>query len=162
MSQQDQAKLAKRGRGRPQIDPAPHLSLIRQASGMGLADHEIAALCGVSASTFCRWRKRQDVEAELAAGRATVKFSVARALYDSAVNDRNIAALIWIQKSWFGITDRPPEKPAAEQAPQENDSPQVIVYIPHNGRDDRDDLVQINKKGPPIAQQPALETQVVE
>lgn len=162
MNQQDQAKLVKRGRGRPQIDPAPHLSLIRQASGMGLADHEIAALCGVSAATFCRWRKRQDVEVELAAGRATVKFSVARALYDSAVNDRTIAALIWIQKSWFGLTDRPPEKSAAEQAPQVDDSPQVVVYIPHNGRDDRDDLVQINENGPPISQQPTLEGRVVD
>ena len=121
------AKGKARGVGRPKavID----LGAVEGAASIGCTTDEIAAVLGVSHSTFCARKAAEPAIAEAvergqSKGRATL-----RRLQWQGAQGGNATMLIWLGKQMLGQKDR------IEQDLNVDGAPIVQVYLPSNGRE---------------------------
>lgn len=81
------------------------LDRVRQAAALHLAEHVIAALCGVSKDTFSdRKAESPELRQALEEGRANGKLSLATNINRLAETDAKAA--IFMAKNWLGMVDK--------------------------------------------------------
>ncbi len=90
---------------RPRIDIDP--SRVAELAGRGLTQAEICAVLGISETTLYE-RKRENTvfEDAIKAGKAMAAQEVANALYEKAVVEKDLGAIIWYEKTRRGMTDK--------------------------------------------------------
>ena len=119
--------------GRPRkIFTDAELRSIGVMAGYGMPIAHISAILGVCESTLYRNKKLVPVVGEAYnRGAARARLSIAKTLFEKATVEREISALIWWEKSRYGMCER------REEPQQVNvDRPQnVSIYIPENNRD---------------------------
>ncbi len=105
---------------------------IRTMAGMGLSIQKIALILGLSEATFYRKKKLiPEVQAAYETGLAQAEYTISKTLYSMATNDKNLTAIIWWEKTRFGRSEK-----AEISHTVQSDAPQVVVYLPDNGRDE--------------------------
>lgn len=113
---------------------------IQTMAGLGLTLDKIALVLSVqgravSKSTLEGWkRENSDVQIAFQRGMALAELKISKTLYEIATVDRNLGALIWYEKSRFGR--REVSRQEVHHSAADGASPQVVVYLPSNGRDD--------------------------
>ncbi|AUB36131.1 Homeodomain-like [Nostoc flagelliforme CCNUN1] len=112
---------------------------IRVMAGMGLSIEKIALILGFSVATFYRKKKLlPEVKSAYDMGLAQSEYSISKTLYEMATTDKNLTAIIWWEKTRFGRSERA----EISHTVQTDDKPQILVYLPDNGRDE----VKLNKQ----------------
>lgn len=90
---------------RPRIDI--DISRVQELAGRGLTQAEICAVLGISEGTlYSRKRDNEVFEDAIKAGKAAAAVEVANALYEKAVVDRDLGAIIWYEKTRRGLSDK--------------------------------------------------------
>lgn len=116
-------------KGRPPIlVEDKDLRIIEDMSGRGATLDAIAQVVGVSPSTLDRWMGDNAVRAAYSRGRAIATNEVANSLYQNALSGNVIAQIFWLkaQANW-----------SDKVQPEIQQTAQVVVYIPDNGRDSK-------------------------
>lgn len=92
--------------GRPPVEITDNQ--LRQAevlAGLGLTQKQIAYIIGVPERTWTRKKREKRVLAAAEKGKATAQFKLSNKLFEEAMKG-NIAALIWIEKTRFGWSEK--------------------------------------------------------
>lgn len=90
--------------GRPAIKL--DIEEIERLAGIGLTDEEICYAVGVSHQTFYKNKRNSAVFAEaIKRGKATAKSRIGKRIFEKA-EAGDTTALIWVEKSRYGYTDK--------------------------------------------------------
>jgi len=90
---------------RPRIDI--DIDRIAELAGHGLTQAEICAVLGISEDTMSRRKQDTAVFAEaIKAGKANAAQAVSNALYQKAVIEKDLGAIIWYEKTRRGLSDK--------------------------------------------------------
>lgn len=117
---------------RPRIEISESaIGQIERMAAIGLTTEKIAIVLNISPRTFFRWQKDERVKSAFARGRALAELNVGKTLYELAVVERNLAAIVWYEKTRLGRR----EKQEFSHTHAASDGKQVIVYLLDNGRD---------------------------
>jgi len=120
--------------GRPKkVFTEAELRSIGVMAGYGMPIGHIAAILDVSESTFYRNKKWNPiVKKAYDKGLARARLAVGKTLFEKATTDREIAAIIWYEKTRCGMS----EKREETQQVTNVDRPQnVAIYLPENSRE---------------------------
>ncbi|MGC8710972.1 MAG: hypothetical protein ACP5RH_01135 [Leptodesmis sp.] len=96
------------GVGRKKIQLSERdLEQIEVMAGFGLQEDRIARVIGISPKTLQRRKKEMELLQEaIERGRAKAEVAIGRSLYNLAVVDQNISAIIWYEKTRCGRSER--------------------------------------------------------
>lgn len=90
---------------RPRIEI--DISRVQELAGRGLTQAEICSVLGISENTLLRRKADMEVLADaIKAGKAAAADEVANALYQKAVVDKDLGAIIWYEKTRRGLSDK--------------------------------------------------------
>ena len=90
---------------KPRIEIA--LDRVAELAGRGLTRAEIASYLGISETTlYNRKRESEEFDAAIKSGRAQAAQEVANALYQKAVTEKDLGAIIWYEKTRRGLSDK--------------------------------------------------------
>lgn len=119
--------------GRPRkIFTDAELRSIGIMAGYGMPIAQIAAILGISESTFYRNKKwLPAVKEAFDKGAARARLAIAKTLFEKATNERDNVALIWWEKTRYGMSEKREEQLEVSAEKQQN----VAIYIPENNRD---------------------------
>ena len=130
--EEEQTTESKTGRPKKVFTDA-ELRSIGVMAGYGMPVGHIAAILGVSESTLYRNKKWNPVIKEAYdKGAARARLAIAKTLFEKATVERDNTALIWWEKTRYGMREK------AEEVPQQInlDRPQTVsIYLPENHRD---------------------------
>lgn len=88
---------------RIQID----ITRVQELAGRGLTRAEIAAVLGISETTlYNRRRESEEFDAAIKSGKAIAAQEVANALYQKAIVEKDLGAIIWYEKTRRGLSDK--------------------------------------------------------
>lgn len=121
-------------RGRPKkVFTEAELRSIGVMAGYGMPIGHIAAILGVSESTLYRNKKwNPAIKEAYVKGAARARLTIAKTLFEKATVERDNTALIWWEKTRYGMREK------TEETPQQInlDRPQTVsIYLPENNRD---------------------------
>jgi hypothetical protein len=107
------------------------LDQISIMAGMGMTLEKIALVLGISERTLYR-RKRINPLAQAAfeKGKSLAEYQVSKSLFEMAVNEKNLGAIIWYEKTRCGRSEK---QEISHQI--EGNAQQVLIYLPDNERD---------------------------
>lgn len=94
--------------GRPPIPFTDEMvNAIIELTGLGMTQEEVAARLGISTDTIQRAKKREPkIQTAFDSGFARLRESTSRALYREGVENGNVAALTWLEKTRLGVKDK--------------------------------------------------------
>lgn len=75
---------------------------VEKLASIGCKDQEIADWFGINDNTL-----RFNFSAELIKGRANLKMSLRRAMFNNAIQHNNTVMQIWLSKNFLGMSDNP-------------------------------------------------------
>lgn len=103
---------------------------VEKLASIGCKDQEIADWFGINDNTL-----RFNFSAELIKGRAHLKMSLRRAMFNNAITMNNTVMQIWLSKNFLGMSDNPLDGDANQPLPwNEYDT----VDIPDSAEDAED------------------------
>ena len=127
------------------------LDQIRAMAGFGLPIERIALVLGVSERTLYRKKSMiPEVREAFEQGLAQADFAISKTLYDMAVTDRNLPALIWWEKTRLGRSDRATISHESDQDLAPKTVSKVFIHLPDNERDD-EGIVKVGGKLPDVS-----------
>jgi hypothetical protein len=96
------------GRDKTVVPPEDVVKLAQ----IGCKDNEIAEYFGIAYDTL-----RYNFADELTKGRASLKITLRRKMFDNALNHNNTVMQIWLSKNYLGMTDSPIDNEANAPLP---------------------------------------------
>jgi hypothetical protein len=110
---------------------------VEKLAAIGCKDQEIADWFGVNDNTL-----RFNFSAELIKGRATLKMSLRRAMFNNAIQQNNTVMQIWLSKNFLGMSDNPLDGDANQPLPwNEYDESELEL-----GTEEEADTLEINPR----------------
>jgi hypothetical protein len=110
---------------------------VEKLAAIGCKDQEIADWFGVNDNTL-----RFNFSAELIKGRATLKMSLRRAMFNNAIQQNNTVMQIWLSKNFLGMSDNPLDGDANQPLPwNEYDESELEL-----GTEEEADSLEINPR----------------
>lgn len=96
---------------------------VEKLASIGCKDQEIADWFGINDNTL-----RFNFSAELIKGRATLKMSLRRAMFNNAIQQNNTVMQIWLSKNFLGMSDNPMDGEANAPLPwNENEDTETSI-----------------------------------
>lgn len=89
---------------------------VEKLAAIGCKDQEIADWFGINDNTL-----RFNFSAELVKGRASLRMSLRRRMFDNAIQHNNTVMQIWLSKNFLGMSDNPMDSEANAPLPWRED-----------------------------------------